>query len=256
MKNFLLFVFLITLGVYIYVLSDSPKVSVTPASTGSNAIEGINSVTTENYANTNLEYYYYIPKSLIEKRIKEAPFLVAVPGLSGKGDAFVPPLFKDLAQREGFVIIAPSFMEDSANFDSGTSYQYPAAWSGDAFNKILDDITSKQKINYKGLYLFGLSAGAQFAERYSVLYPYKVSACFICAPGGVTLPDRAQKTKFVIAIGTNDEDVRKETAADFYNTAQRLGIDAQYKQYPIAHALSQDEINDAATFFRIVKNIQ
>ena len=163
---------------------------------------------------------------------------------------------KEFAQKEGFIIIAPSFQEDTDNWKKHTSYQYPAAWSGEALNKILNDFITKQKIYSKGLYLYGFSAGSQFSERYSLLYPNYVLACAVQAPGGVTLPVSKQKTKFFISVGTQDLDIRKQEATAFYTSAKNLGIDVQFKQYNCGHELILEQIKDSIDFFRLVKNTQ
>lgn len=216
------------------------------------SISGIDFVETDNYANPQLGYYYYIPKKL--KNAKKVSFLVMVPGLSGKGESIASKPFKALAQKNNFVIIAPSFMEDAENWDSEKSYQYPAAWSGKAFNKILSDFSSKQHISYNELYLFGISAGAQFAERYSLIYPNTVKACYLWAPGGVTLPIIKQKTKFIISVGNKDEVFRKQVAADFYRKAKDLGINVKYKEYNVGHKISDEQIRDSILFFKKCKN--
>lgn len=218
------------------------------------SISGIDFISTTNYANTELGYYYYIPKNIKKNKIQKAPFLIIVPGLSGNGQDIVTQPFKDFAQQNGFVIIAPSFKEDDNNWESKTSYQYPAAWSGKAFNKILSDFYDKQHIRSKELYIFGISAGAQFAQRYSLIYPETVTACFLCAPGGVTVPTSKQKTRFVITVGNKDIPIRKQEAARFYKSAKALGIDVKYKEYNIGHSLSKEQIQDSLVFFNGIKS--
>ena len=253
LKNYLLIIFFIVLGLYLYRLNTSAHGGATKAQNEA-SVSGIDSISTINYANTKLEYYYYIPQRIKKNKIQKAPFLIMIPGLSGNGQDFVTQPFKDFAQQNGFVIIAPSFIEDSKNWDSETSYQYPAAWSGVALNNILNDFITKQNINPKGLYLYGFSAGAQFTERYSLLYPKYVVACAFHSAGGITLPVSGQKTKFFVSVGSQDLDVRKEVAANFYNKAKKLGITVQYKKYSCGHELITEQINDTLAFFRQVIN--
>lgn len=244
MKKLLLLICFTILGVFLL------NICTTPASSSAYAegvTSGIGSIYTNNYANRTLEYYYYFPSNL---KYKTAPFLIMVPGLSGKGQDFVFQEFKNFAQSQGFVIIAPSFQEDDANWDNQTSYQYPAAWSGNALNAILNNFMSAHYISSNGIYLYGFSAGAQFAERYSLLHPNSVNACAIHAPGGVTMPGSYQKTKFFISVGAQDEDYRKQTASDFYSKAKSLGIRAQYKQYNCSHMVPGEQIRDSIEFFK------
>lgn len=85
--------------------------------------------------------------------------------------------FKEFAERERFVILAPSFTWDQANWNDGKSYQYPEAWSGAALVAILDRFQQARGISISKLYLFGFSAGAQFAVRFALLRPELCAAC-------------------------------------------------------------------------------
>jgi predicted esterase len=220
----------------------------------SNATEGVDYITTSNYANPHLEYYYYIPSNLLGNTQVPHPVLVAVPGLGGKGQDFVTQQFKDFAQKEGFVIISPSFIEDTANWDSQTSYQYPAAWSGSAVDQILSGLISKG-ISPSKLYLFGISAGAQFTSKYALLRPNSVTACAFHAAGGyVTTPNTYIPVKFFVSVGTQDEQVRKDNAQIFYDAAKRFNIYAIYRQYEVGHALLPAQITDSLDFFKAVKD--
>ncbi len=94
------------------------------------AIEGIDFINTSNYANTRLEFYYYIPVGVLNNRSRASGGLIAVPGSGGRGEHFVTAEMKKFADEEHIVVIAPSFVYDRENWNSKTSYQYPDAWSG------------------------------------------------------------------------------------------------------------------------------
>lgn len=209
---------------------------------------------TDNYANRKLEYYYYIPSAVINRENKNVPFLIMVPGLNGKGEDCVNNQFKEFADKENFVIIAPSFNEDTDNWNSHTSYQYPAAWSGQALNRIVQSFIEKQKITPATSYLYGFSAGAQFVSRYAQLFPNLVTACAINSAGGSDYPSRYQPTKFFIAVGEYDEAYRQIVAKEFYCAAKQAGIDIIYKTYKIGHTTSDEETRDEIEFFTQVKH--
>lgn len=78
-------------------------------------IEGINSIETENYANRVLQFYYYIPPKVLKEKERVHPLLGCIPYLSGRGEEFVLPIFKDFSEEEGFVIVSPSFVFDEKN---------------------------------------------------------------------------------------------------------------------------------------------
>ena len=215
-----------------------------------NSISQVDSIPTSNYANPQLSYFYYIPQSVLQNKQARHPYLIMVPGLNGQGQDFANQTFKDFANREGFIIIAPSFVFDEKNWEGKTSYQYPSAWSGKAFNDIFNSFDSKQGMMPSRIYMLGFSAGAQFVARYALLYPDYVTACAVNAAGETDDPSKYQATKFYVAVGSQDEDDRKQAAQNFYTLAQKLGIDVTFKQYDnIGHQISDQEISDELAFF-------
>lgn len=227
-----------------------------PPPTGANqpvadaSISGTDSITTSNYANQTLSYFYYIPQSVSQNKQARHPYLILIPGIGKQGQDFTTQTFKDFANQYGFVILAPSFTFDEKNRQSKTSYQYPAAWSGRAFNDILNSFDSKQGLLPSNIYMLGFSTGAQFVSRYALLYPDYVTACAVNAAGEVDSPTKYQDTKFYIAVGSQDAADRKQTAQKFYNLLLQQKIDATYKEYPnVAHQISDAEIKDELMFF-------
>lgn len=207
------------------------------------SIRGVESFRTPNFTNSKLEYYYYIPKSIIKNKMQKVPFLILVVDFKGKEQENDVPLFKNFAQQEGFVIIVPHFIQDEKYWKTG-----------DTFNNLLADFKKKQHIDYKELYFFGNWTGAQFSEKYSFLYPEKVRACFLFDPNEITLPTEKQKIKFMITVGNKEIDGRKKIAKDFYNTAKKLGIDVKYKEYNTGNKFAYEQINDSILFFKSVNN--
>ena len=215
-------------------------------------IEGEGYIQTNNYANARLNYYYYYPSSFAANNGQRYPLIVAVPGLSGNGKSFVSQEMKDFAMREGFGIVAPTFIEDADNFEAQKSYQYPSAWSGAAMMKILSDLESKG-LKYSKLYMLGFSAGAQFVSRFSFIYPQSVAACAINGSGAKVWPQSNNGVHYYIAVGNQDEEIRKQNAQIFYNEAIKLGIPAVYKQYNVGHGYTTEQISDELNFFKKVK---
>ena len=218
------------------------------------SVEGTDYITTSNYANPQLKYYYFIPSSL-EHNTKNAyyPVIVMVPGLSGIGQDLAKPFVKNFAEKNGFIIIAPTFIGDLNNWESKTSYQYPDAWSGNALLKILETFSDNKKITISKLYMFGFSAGAQFSLRFTLSHPNIVQACASNGNGGLIIPSSRNNVKYFITVGNADEQVRKDNAANFMYAAKILGLSAAYKEYPEGHALSDEQINDGLEFFRLAK---
>lgn len=217
----------------------------------SKTVEGIDSIHTDNYANTHLEYYYYIPSTITENKQKSYYLLVMIPGLSGRGEHFVTQEFKKFADDENFIIVAPSFIWDEKNWNSRQSYQYPSVWSGDALLEIINKLEKDNDVTVSKFYLFGSSAGAQFALRFCLWKPEMCDACAAHGSGGTVMPDKKVDVKFFVTVGKQDTS-RIEKAKTFYNIAQNYGIDVVYKEYDTGHGLTSAQIKDSLDFFKSV----
>lgn len=214
--------------------------------------EGISSIETDNYANKVLEFYYYIPSKVLKEKDKAYPLLACIPYLSGRGEDFVLPTFKNFVEKEGFLIISPSFVFDEKNWENKSSYQYPSAWSGEAFLRIVEKVKKEFGLNISKFYLFGFSAGAQFSLRFALWKPELCSAVSAHAGGGTVMPDEFVNVKFFVSVGRDDKK-RIPIVEIFYKKAKELGIDVTYRQYSGGHILPIYQIRDSLEFFKKVK---
>lgn len=222
------------------------------------AIEGFDSIHTSNYANKQLQYYYHIPDHIYKNTTsfsvfdarRKFPFLIMVPGLSGRGEMFVNQLVKDFAKQEEFIIIAPSFVWDKDNWEERKSYQYPSVWSGKALLDIIRKFKADNKLEEQGLYLMGHSAGAQFVLRFGLWKPEICDAVAAHASGGRIKPDKYFDVKFFVTVGNKDTDQRKNNAEIFYNMARQEKTDVIYKQYDTAHNMRTEQFVDSFDFFK------
>lgn len=227
--------------------AEGPVIGAT-VSTGK-ATAGVDSITTDNYANTRLEFYSYIPEQVLADRQRLHPVLLCIPGLSGRGESSVPQEFKDFAEREKFVIIAPSFVYDEANWNARTSYQFPEAWSGNALLQIIGKVKEKNGLSISKLHLYGFSAGAQFALRFALWKPELCVGCVAHGSGGTVIPQSRNNVKFFVSVGKGDTN-RIEKIEQFYRAAKNLDIDVVYRQYEGGHILPTSQITDALAFFK------
>jgi predicted esterase len=214
--------------------------------------KNIDSVSTNNYKNKKLEFYYYIPTKILEDHTKEHPVLICLPGLGGDGSDYKDSPFQAFAEKEGFILICPSFRFDEDNWKKETSYQYPAAWSGEALKKIVNKVETQYNLQAGKYYLYGFSAGAQFALRFAILNP-KISAAVVghgC--GGLLQPNDASPVKFYISVGKDDTE-RISLARENYNRLRRLGIDTTYKIYEGAHEMPPSQVEDSMRFFKATR---
>lgn len=218
-----------------------------------NFLACVDSIETSNYANRQLKFFLYIPGEVLKNKEKYHPLLICVPGLSRKGERFAGKVFRDFADREEFVIIAPSFVWDKENWNGKRSYQYPSVWSGDALIDIVDKVTSQYQVNLDGYYLFGQSAGAQFVLRFAVWKPFLCVACAEYGSGGYVTPYESNSVRFLLGIGKKDKK-RIEQAERFYDKARDLFIDVELRWYEGGHGLNKTFIRDALDFFKKVRN--
>ena len=216
-------------------------------------VQGSDFVETQNYANRRLQFFYYLPSRVVRDKQSSHPVLVCIPGLSGRGRSFVSSVFKDFAEEEGFIIVAPSFVWDKANWSKRSSYQYPSAWSGRALIAILSRLRERHGLGTSGLYLYGFSAGAQFALRFALWKPQLCVACAAHASGGTVIAKHRVRVKFRVTVGKRDR-TRITRAEAFHASAKRCGIDVTYVQYEGGHNLPRAQIEDSLRFFREVKN--
>jgi poly(3-hydroxybutyrate) depolymerase len=210
--------------------------------------EGIDHIKTDNDANRDLSFYYYMPSAIMENEQSSYPALIMIPPLSKPGKSFVSQPFRNFADKNSFIIIAPSFIWDKKNWETKTSYQYPSVWSGDALLSIIERVEEKNGISISELYLFGFSAGAQFALRFCLWRPELCAACAAHGSGGTVLCTEWIDVKFLVTVGTKDM-TRIEKAKAFYESAQNNDIDVLYKEFNTGHSLTPDQINESLDFF-------
>lgn len=143
-------------------------------------------------------YYLYVPATV--KASSPAPLIVMLHG-SGRVGFSLAEKWKDLAKKEGFIIVGP----DSSNTQGwGTPQDGP-----DFLHELVEELKTKYPINPRRVYLFGHSAGASFALEMSLMESQYFAATAIHA--GVLGQDDADlidtaKRKIPIFIQVGDSD--------------------------------------------------
>jgi poly(3-hydroxybutyrate) depolymerase len=143
-------------------------------------------------------YYLFVPTSV--KQRTSVPLLVTLHGSGRDGKSLVEK-WKDLASEEGFIVAGP----DATN---------PQAWAipndgPDVIHDLVESLKSKYPINDRKVYLFGHSAGANFALLMGLLESEYFAAAAVHA-GAIHQQSRAYldhaKRKIPLSIFVGDSD--------------------------------------------------
>jgi poly(3-hydroxybutyrate) depolymerase len=142
-------------------------------------------------------YYLFVPANAKAP----APLIVLLHG-SGRGGMSLVEKWKDLASKEGVIIVGP----DS---DSGGGWSTPKD-GPDFLHELVEELRSKYPINARRVYLFGHSGGAVFALMMAAVESEYFAAAAIHA-GAFRTPDEykvisqaTRKIPLAIWVGTND----------------------------------------------------
>lgn len=135
-------------------------------------------------------------------------------------------VWRDFARENHLAILGIGFKFDPQDWPTKTSYQYAQSWSGQAVADILNLLAEKEPININHLYLYGVSAGAQFVIRYAYLFPEQTHAVTAHASGGFDYPEKFIPTQILLTVGDLDnEDVkRRDNALEYQRLCEEFGI--------------------------------
>lgn len=143
-------------------------------------------------------FFQYVP------RASPRGILVVAHGTTQAGDD-VPALaekfltrWTKFAEAQKLIILAPAFGDDFGSIDGGQPGVPPGGYRG-LFGKEIgaDEFVERIVEPYGKLvpgasgrfYLYGHSAGGQFANRYCVRHPERVQGAVLSAPGRFAFPD-------------------------------------------------------------------
>lgn len=146
-----------------------------------------------------VSYALYIPPSRYDADPNPAqlPLLVWVHGTGRKWDIIHEEEFILFADQTPCAILAPLFpagLDGPNDLDSYKKLHSLSLRSDQALLSILDEI----KLRWPGIrtdkiFLMGYSGGGQFTHRFLYLYPEKLEAVTVGAPGKATVLDFSQK---------------------------------------------------------------
>lgn len=134
-------------------------------------------------------YCLYVPISYMPENASAYTLLVAVHG-TDRANQSLRDSFAGFAEQHRCIVLAPLFpagIEDALDVDN---YKY-IKFAGIRFDQVLlemiEEVQETYRLPQQRFLLFGFSGGAHFAHRFLYLYPERVLASTIAAPGSVTL---------------------------------------------------------------------
>jgi pimeloyl-ACP methyl ester carboxylesterase len=138
------------------------------------------------------EYYCYAPASSKEG----SRVLAVIHGISGRALDYAQ-IFAPYCEDHGVVLLVPHFAEHHRDFQRlGRQGRGPRA--DEILHQCLGEVATLTGANVAEVYLFGYSAGAQFAHRYAMAHPHRVARVVLGASGWYTFPDPEQRFPYGI----------------------------------------------------------
>lgn len=133
----------------------------------------------------------YVPKGHDPAGDEQLPLLVLIHG-SLRGANTLRDEFADFAEANRCLILAPLFPCGIDDPEDTHNYKL-ILWRGIRYDLVLLDMIEQVALKYNirtdRFLMHGFSGGGQFAHRFFYLYPERLAAISIGAPGTVTLPD-------------------------------------------------------------------
>ena len=144
------------------------------------------------------EYLLYLPANLTAG----ASVFVTVHGISLNVEEHAK-LFAPYAEASGVVLVAPAFTGDSNDDYQRLGRAGRGTRSDRVLEAILNEVHSLTGADIHRFALFGFSGGAQFAHRYVMAHPERVSRAAVGAAGWYMFPD--PRLPYPYGLGSSDE---------------------------------------------------
>ncbi len=136
-------------------------------------------------------YCLYVPKSIVNE--SKCRLLVVIHGSRRTAEVY-RDLCRDFAETQNLIVLCPLFpigiptMEDTGGYkfllDNGIRYDQ-------ILLSMIDEVGKKYPVDIDKFYLHGFSGGGQFTNRFLYLWPERLAALSVGAPGLVTLYSHA-----------------------------------------------------------------
>ncbi len=137
------------------------------------------------------EYLLYIPTSADS----DSQVLVVVHGFSRKAYKQAKA-FSSLCERRGVVALVPIFTKELHKDYQRLGRKGKGRRVDLILHQYLTECAYLSGADPTQIFLYGFSAGAQFAHRYLMAHPHRVSRAAVVAPGWYTFPDHTERFPF------------------------------------------------------------
>jgi len=139
------------------------------------------------------EYLAYVPNTVAP----DARVLVSVHGISRNAHEQAG-VFSTLCEEHGVILVAPIFTVKQHKDYQRLGRKGRGSRVDLLLNQHLAEVASLTGANVTQFSLFGFSAGAQFAHRYLMAHPHRVSRAILAAAGWYTFPDHSLRFPYGI----------------------------------------------------------
>lgn len=157
-------------------------------------------------ADPRFSYSLYVPKDLRDD--ETLALWVFVHG-TGRRTVLYLDGFAELARAERAVVLTPLFPVGINGPDDVDSYKTLES-GGVRYDEILlgmvDEVGHRWNVDTSTFFLHGFSGGGQFANRFALKHPERLSAVSIGAPGRTLLPPSAPAFPVQVVVGSLDDD--------------------------------------------------
>ncbi len=156
--------------------------------------------------------------------------LVLVPGYNGNGEQMLDERWKTFAEKNGWVLLAPTFQAKGNENNEGKGYYYPEQGSGEVVEKALREVKRRTGVETEQVMFFGFSAGAHFSHRFALWKPKRVKA-FVAYSAGWWSEPTAKLKKVPALVMCGEADERYGATFEFFKKGQRLGCPWVWRSY-------------------------
>lgn len=142
------------------------------------------------------EFLLYVPASAAPG----GPLIVSVHGIH-RNVHEQAAAFSGLCEERGAVLVVPIFSEERHRDYQRLGRRGRGNRVDLLLHRFLSEAASLSGVDATQFYLFGFSAGAQFAHRYAMAHPHRVAHVVVGAAGWYTFPSPERKYPYGIRPG-------------------------------------------------------